>query len=398
MNNALTVKINENLYYIGVNDRITRLFENMWPLPDGVAYNSFILTGEKNILMDTVKITQVDKFLEKMDEILNGGKIDYVVINHMEPDHSSALPTIIDLYPEVQIIGNKKTADFLKNYYDIEDNLIIVSDGETLELGDKKLTFYTTPMVHWPESMVAYEEETKTLFSQDAFGGFGTLDGPIFDDEINWDYYLDETIRYYTNIVGKYSQQVQAALKKLSKLDIKVICPLHGPIWRSQPEKIIDLYDKLSKQETEDGVVIIYGSMYGNTEKMAETVARSLANEGIKNVRIHDVSKTDMSYLIANTWRYKGIILGSCTYNNSLFPFMGSLIAYLKQQKMKNHVLGIFGSYSWSGGAVKELKAFAESTGFELLDTVVEAKGAAKDEDLDGLIQLGKEMAEALKK
>lgn len=398
MNNALTVKINENLYYIGVNDRITRLFENMWPLPDGVAYNSFILTGEKNILMDTVKITQVDKFLEKMDEILNGGKIDYVVINHMEPDHSSALPTIIDLYPEVQIIGNKKTADFLKNYYDIEDNLIIVSDGETLELGDKKLTFYTTPMVHWPESMVAYEEETKTLFSQDAFGGFGTLDGPIFDDEINWDYYLDETIRYYTNIVGKYSQQVQAALKKLSKLDIKVICPLHGPIWRSQPEKIIDLYDKLSKQETEDGVVIIYGSMYGNTEKMAETVARSLANEGIKNVRIHDVSKTDMSYLIANTWRYKGIILGSCTYNNSLFPFMGSLIAYLKQQKMKNHVLGIFGSYSWSGGAVKELKAFAESTGFELLDTVVEAKGAAKDDDLDGLIQLGKEMAEALKK
>ena len=272
MSNVLTVQINDHLHYIGVNDRATHLFEGMWPLPNVVAYNSYLMTGTKNILLDTVRFNCADDFMDKLREVLGeDGKVDYLVVNHMEPDHSSGMKMVLDVFPDVQIIGNKKTLSFLENYYGIVKNTIEVKEGETLELGNRKLTFYMTPMVHWPESMVCYEEETKVLFSQDAFGGFGTLDGSIFDNQINFDdYYYDETVRYYTNIVGKYSNQVQAALKKLGGLAIDMICPVHGPIWRENPGKIISLYDSLSRQETIDGVVIIYASMYGNTERMAE--------------------------------------------------------------------------------------------------------------------------------
>lgn len=399
MDNLLTLPINDHLHYIGVNDRQTHLFEGMWPLPDGVAYNSYLMTGTKNILLDTVKITYSDVFMEKLREALGeDGKIDYIVVNHMEPDHSSSIKTVLELFPDAKLIGNKKTISFLENYYGLVDNVIEVKDGETLELGNRKLTFYMTPMVHWPESMVCYEEETKILFSQDAFGGFGTLNGSIFDDQVNFDeYYYDETVRYYTNIVGKYANQVLNALKKLGGLDIQMICPVHGPIWRDNPGKIIDIYARLSRQETEDGVVIIYGSMYGNTEKMAEHVARSLAKEGVTNIRMHDVSKTPMSYLLADTWKYRGIILGSCTYNVKLFPPMAFLVHELKMQKLKNHTLGIFGSYSWSGGALKELREFAEGSGLDVCETQVEVNGAPTKEDLEGLAQLAKEMAKQLK-
>ena len=399
MSNVLTVQINDHLHYIGVNDRATQLFEGMWPLPNGVAYNSYLMTGTKNILLDTVRFNCADDFMDKLREVLGeDGKVDYLVVNHMEPDHSSGMKMVLDVFPDVQIIGNKKTLSFLENYYGIVKNTIEVKEGETLELGNRKLTFYMTPMVHWPESMVCYEEETKVLFSQDAFGGFGTLDGSIFDDQINFDdYYYDETVRYYTNIVGKYSNQVQAALKKLSGLAIDMICPVHGPIWRENPGKIISLYDSLSRQETIDGVVIIYASMYGNTERMAEQVARSLASEGVKNIRIRDISKTSLSYLLADTWKYRGIVLGSCTYNVHLYPLMSFLVHELKMQKMKNHILGIFGSYSWSGGALKELKEFAEGSGFDVCPTQIEVNGAPKQEDLEALNQLGKEMAEKLR-
>lgn len=399
MMNPLSVKIADHLHYIGVNDRYTHLFESMWPLPDGVAYNSYLLDGgTETCLLDCVKIPSVEVFLEKLEECLGERHLDYVVVNHMEPDHTSSLPTMIDLFPDITIIGNKKTADFLENFYGITENIRIVEEGEKVEIGNTSLTFYMTPMVHWPESMVCFEESTGILFSQDAFGGFGTLDGAIFDDEINFDFYLDETIRYYTNIVGKYSVQVQRALKKLEGLDIKMICPDHGPIWRHEPQRIVELYAKLANQETEDGVVICYGSMYGNTEKMAEIIARSLAQNGVKNIRIRDISKTPLSYLIADTWKYRGIILGCPTYNVGLFPPMETLVRTLEKQKMKNHVLGLFGNYAWGGGAMKELVAFSEKSGFEVLETKPEAKGMAKEEDMAACVKLGEEMAEALKR
>lgn len=399
MANTRSVKINDHLYYIGVNDRYTHLFESMWPLPDGISYNSYLLDGgTKTCLIDCVRVDSVNQFMRKLDEVLMGRPLDYVVVNHMEPDHTSSLRTIRDLFPDIKIITSKKAVPFLENYYNINENLIIVEDGEKVEIGSTALTFYTTPMVHWPESQVCFEESTGTLFSQDAFGGFGTLDGPIFDDQINWDFYIDETIRYYTNIVGKYSVQVQRALAKLGSLDIKMICPDHGPVWRENPGKIIELYDKLSKHETEDGVVIVYGSMYGNTEMLAEAIARGLASEGVRNIRIRDVSKTHLSYLISDTWNYKGIILGAPTYNVGLFPPMANLVETLKKQKMKNHVLGTFTNYSWGGGAEKEFAKFAESSGWEVLPTSVDVMGAPTQTDLDKCAQLGKEMAQALKK
>lgn len=398
MKNPLTVKINDHLTYIGVNDRYTHLFEGMWPLPDGVSYNSYLLDGGDEVcLLDCVKIPSIDEFLSNIRAVLGDRDLDYVVVNHMEPDHTSSLPVLVERFPNIKIIGNKKTKEFLNNYYDLTENIIVVKDGEEVKIGNTSLTFYTTPMVHWPESMVAYEKSEGILFSQDAFGGYGTLDGPIFDDEINFDFYKDEIIRYYTNIVGKYSVQVVRALDKLKDLDIKMICPDHGMVWRKNPSVIVDLYAKLSKQETENGVLLVYGSMYGHTEKMAEMVARSMADEGISNIRIRNVSEYPLSNLIAEAWRYRGIILGCPTYNVGLFPPMHHLVWDLGKQKMKNHTFGYFSSYSWGGGAEKEFAAFAEKSKWEVLETKPNVKGALKEEDIEDCIQLGKEMAAALK-
>ena len=246
--------------------------------------------------------------------------------------------------------------------------------------------------------MVSYEPNDKILFSQDIFGGFGALNGTIFDDEMNFDFFQDEMRRYYSNIVGKYSKQAAKALEKVRNLDIKVICPVHGIVWRTNPERIIEEYVKYANQINEEGVVVVYGSMYGNTEKMADILARFLAEEGIKNVKIFDVSKTHDSYILSEIWKYKGVILGSCTYNNSVYPNMNQLLYTLKMNKINNHILGIFGSYGWSGGAVKELSEFASEGGnFEVLPTIVETKGTAKDEDIEALRQLAKEMAQALR-
>lgn len=400
----LSVEIDKNWHYIGVNDRDTRLFENMWPLENGVSYNSYLYTGEKTALLDTVKINKSGLFVEKLEAALNGRPIDYLIVHHMEPDHSGSITSVLDLYPDIKLVGNKKTREFLENYYQLEGyngfsyekNFVEVGDGDKLSLGDTELTFYLTPMVHWPESMVSFEESTGRLFSQDAFGAFGSLSGAIFDDEINWEFYLDDTIRYYTNIIGKFSTLVKNALKKLSPLDIKMICPVHGPVWRTNPSRIFDLYQKLSDQKTEEGVAIIYGSMYGNTEKMAETIARTLAVRGIKNVRIFDVSKTHLSYLLADMWRYEGLVLGSCTYNNALFPPMENLVRTLVNQKMKNHTLGVFGSYSWGGGALKELQEFANKSGYDLVESTVEVKGTPNKEDFEKGVALGNEMADKI--
>ena len=284
-----------------------------------------------------------------------------------------------------------------ENFYEIDENILVVKEGDQLDLGNLKLTFYMTPMVHWPESMVSFEETSGTLFSQDAFGGFGALNGAIFDDQINWEFYADETARYFSNIIGKFSKMVQNALKKLSKLDIKMVCSVHGPVWRENPNFILDLYDKLSSYQTEEGVVIAYGSMYGNTAQMADYVANQLAKEGIKNIKVYDVSKTHHSYILTDIWKYKAVVLGSCTYNNSLFPNMAHLVDLLKENNIENHILGVFGSYSWSGGALTKLKEFGENSKFDMIEKTVETKSSPKEEDFKALKEFSIELANKIK-
>jgi len=324
---SLGIKITDGIHWIGVNDFETHLFEALWPLPKGVSYNAYMIVDEKVVLIDTVKGPYFSTYLDKLKSLLPVGKtVDYLVVNHMEPDHSGSIKVLREAFPEVKIIGNQKTADMLGAFYGLTDNLVVVRDGEELSLGEKRLVFYMTPMVHWPETMMTYEKSTGVIFSGDAFGGFGALNGGIFDDEVDVDYYEDEVLRYFSNIVGRYSAMVQKAFEKLKGVDIKIICATHGPVWRNDPAHIINLYDRWSKQQTEEGVVLVYGSMYGNTQKMMEAVAAGLVKGGVEKIRVHNISTSHLSFIIRDIWRFKGLVLGSCTYNMELFPPMKQLV------------------------------------------------------------------------
>lgn len=390
------IKLAENIFYLGVNDRRTHLFENLWPIPNGVSYNSYLIVDEKIALIDTVERTFIDDYLDQIEVLTDGRKVDYLVINHMEPDHSGALKAVVAKYPEITLVGNKKTFDMVANYYKITDNTLEVYDDSELPLGKHRLTFATIPMVHWPETMVTLEMTDKILFSGDAFGSFGTLDGGIFDDEINLDNYQEELMRYFTNIVGKYCPHTQRALKKVQTLDVKMIAATHGPIWRSNLNYILDRYEKWSTYTTDPGAVIVYGSMYGNTAKMADVIARQLAVRGIKNIRVYDASKTHASYIISDIFKYKAFIVGSAAYNNELFPSVENLVTKIEHYGIKNHLLGIFGSFGWNGGGVKNLQKFAENIKWELAYQPVEEKGTLKADKFQQCIDLANAVADKL--
>ena len=394
MNNPISIA--EQVYWIGVNDRETALFENLWPLDKGVAYNSYLIVDKKVTLLDTVKINKMELYFEKVRQVLGDREADYLIINHMEPDHSGAIKEAIHYFPNIQIVGNRKTLEMLQNFYGIDHPFYCVGDGDILDLGERKLQFHLTPMVHWPETMMTYDQRDGILFSMDAFGGFGSLDGGIFDDEVNLEFYEDEIRRYFSNIVGKYSGMVQKALKKLQGLDVRIVAPTHGPVWRENPKHIISLYDGWSRYEAEKGVVIVYGSMYGNTAKMAEYIARRLSENGITNIRLFDSSKTHVSYIISEIWRFKGVILGSCAYNTGLFPTMETVINKIENSALKNRILGIFGNYSWSGGGVINLEAFSERIKWEKVGESVEAKSSPKEEDFKKCDLMAREMAARL--
>ncbi len=394
------IPIEDDLYYIGVNDRTKNLFENLWPLPKGVSYNSYLLVDEKTALFDTVDVCYSDIFFHKLEIALNGKSLDYVIINHMEPDHSGSLGLLRNRFPNVQIVGNKRTAEMVQGFYGISDGVKIIEDGEELSLGSKhKLIFNLTPMVHWPETMMTYDTYHKIIFSGDAFGTFGTLDGGITDAQLHPERYYDEMVRYYSNVVGKFGSPVQKALEKLNTLEIKYICSTHGPIWTldEQIKKVISIYDKLSRYEGDEGVVIAYGSMYGNTEQMAETVAYELAQQGIKEVILHNVSKRSHSYIIRDIFKYKGLIIGSPTYNNKLFPEVEYLISKIEGRDMKNRYFGYFGSFTWAGAAVKRLAQFASDSKFEVIGSPVEMKQAMNLNTYEDCVSLGKAMADRLK-
>lgn len=390
-------KIAEEIFYVGVNDRQKDKFENMLPLPYGVSYNSYLIVDEKVALIDTVEISFGDVFIDKIQSQLNGRTIDYLIINHMEPDHSGSISIIRKYFPEVTLVGNKKTLEMVNGYYGIDDNTLEISDGETLSLGRHNLTFYLTPMVHWPETMMTFDETEKVLFSGDAFGCFGTLDGGILDSEINLDKYWDEMYRYYANIVGKYGAPVQKALQKLTPVDIQIICSTHGPIWKEYASKTVDIYDQLSRYEGKDGVVIVYGSMYGNTERMAESVAQGLVMNGIQTVVMHNVSKSDPSVILRDIFKYKGLVIGSPTYCNDLHPEIHSLLTKIELRQVKKRDYGFFGSYSWAGISNKKLAEFGEKMKWRVIDDSVEEKMGLKEDKYLQCVQLGKNLADLLR-
>ncbi len=391
------VSVSDSIYWIGVNDRETPRFENYWPLTHGIAYNSYLINDEKVAILDTVKFNKTEEYLEKIKDVIGDKKVDYLVIHHMEPDHSSSISSVIAQYPDCKIVGNKKTFGFLEGFYNLTDNLIEVGEGDELDLGKHKLKFYMTPMLHWPESMMSHEQTDGILFTMDAFGAFGALSGCVFDDELYIEKNEDEMRRYYTNVVGKYSPIIQRTLKKLSALDVKIIAPAHGPIWRSNPARVWSLYDKWSRYEAEEGVVIAYGSMYGNTAKMADFLARTLAKEGIKNVCVYDSAKTHISHILSSMWKYKGVFLGSSAYNTLAFPPMENLMNGVEHANLKNRYVGVFGNMSWSGGGVKAIDAFVEKIKWEKVYDSIEAQYSPKEEQFNQLTQMAKAMASKLR-
>lgn len=390
------INVTEKIYYLGVNDRRKHLFENIWPLPRGVSYNSYLVCDEKTALLDTVEMCQGCDFVSWIDSLLEGRALDYLVINHMEPDHTGEIESIVRHFPDVKIVGNAKTFKVLEAYFGITTNLVEVKEGDSIDLGYHNLSFTMTPWLHWPETMMTYDTKQGVLFSGDAFGSFGTLDGGIFDDEIDTAHFEDEMLRYYSNIVGKYSSMVQKTFAKLKDLNITAICPLHGPVWRSNPSEVINLYDRWSRHEGQDGVVIAYASMYGNTARIADYIARKLAEAGVKKIRVYDVSKTHMSFIIRDMWKYKGIILGSCAYNTEMFPLMESLTREVEHLGMKNKILGIFGSYSWNGGGVKKLCEFAERINWERAAEPCDIHGRPTAEKIAACDDIAKSMSEKI--
>ena len=392
------VEINKNLFYVGVNDRSKELFENLWPLPKGVSYNSYLIRDEKVALIDTVDIAFTDVFLKKLDVLLGDKPIDYLVINHMEPDHSGALLFLLNKYPNIQLIGNARTADMLQGFYDIAKNITIVKDGEELSLGNNTLKFFLTPMVHWPETMMTYVNETKTVFAGDAFGTFGTLDGGVTDAQLNPAFYWDEMVRYYSNIVGKYGSPVQKALRKLAGVAIETICPTHGPVWTEPAniERVIALYDKLSKYEADKGLVIAYGSMYGNTEQLAEAIASEAAACGVKNIVMHNLSKSHLSYVIQDVFKYKALIIGSPTYDSKLYPAVQNLVNTLENKNLKDRYFGYFGGHSWAGTSLRLLGEFADKMQFEIVCGAVDMKQSLNQDVYDKAMTLGSNMAKKI--
>lgn len=354
-------KVTEDLYWVGGNDRRLELFENIHPISRGISYNSYLLLDEKTVLFDTVDWSVSRQFFENIEYVLNGRKLDYLVINHVEPDHGAAIEEILLRYPEVIVISTEKAYMIMNQFkFPVNDNAITVKEGDTMCFGKHTVTFVAAPMVHWPEVMVTFDMTNGVLFSADAFGSFGSLDGKLFNDEVNFDRdWIDDARRYYTNILGKYGPQVQKLLKKAAAIDIKIICPLHGPVWRSDLGYFLDKYDKWSRYEPEEkGVMIAYASMYGNTENAANVIATRLVEKGVKNVVVYDVSKTHVSQLISETCRLSHLVLASVTYNLGIFPVMHNFIMDMKALNLQKRTVAVIENGSWApqaGSKITEL-------------------------------------------
>lgn len=392
-------KVTEDLYWVGGNDRQIELFENIFPLAKGVSYNSYLLLDEQTVLFDTADYAIGKQFIENVMSVLNGRNLDYIVVNHMEPDHCSLIGELLLHYPDVKIIGNAKTFPMIEQFFsfDLTGKTLTVKEGDTFCSGKHTFRFIMSPMVHWPEAMMTYDEKDKVLFSADAFGAFNALNGNLFNDELDFNReWLDEARRYYTNIVGKYGPQVQNVLKKASSLDIQMICPLHGPVWRSNLNFIIEKYNLWSRYEPEEkGVMIAYASMYGNTENMAEILAVMLAEAGVKNIHMHNISKTHVSELISDSFKYSHIVLASPTYNNGIYPLMDNYLEDMKALSLQNRTIAVLGNGSWAPQATKLISAkIKEMKNMRLLEASVTIKSSLKEAQLEELNSLSRQIAE----
>ena len=388
----ITVKI----HYVGVNDRNKHRIEALWPLPYGVSYNSYLIDDDIVALVDTVDACYFGTYINKIKSIIGDRPIQYLIINHMEPDHSGSINMIRQHYPDIVIVGNKQTFSMIEGYYGVVKEQYTVKDGDFLALGKHMLRFYLTPMVHWPETMMTFDETDGVLFSGDAFGCFGTLDGGFIDRRINLDKYWEEMIRYYANIVGKYGSPVQKALQKLGGLPIKTICSTHGPVWTEEIPRVVSIYDRLSRYEAEEGVVIAYGSMYGNTEQMAEAIASELSAQGIKNIVMHNVSKSHPSYILKDIFKYKGLIVGSPTYSNQIFPEVEALLGKILLREVKNRFFTYFGSFTWAGQAIKQIALLTQGLQWESVTTPIEMKQGDIPSVEEECRTLGRKMAQLL--
>lgn len=394
-------QITDDLYWVGGNDRRLALFENVYPIPEGVSYNSYVLLDEKTVLLDTADSAIMELFTENVKAALNGRTLDYIIVNHMEPDHSASLQRIADLYPEARIVTSARAKTMIQQYFDFDMSRVdTVGEGDTLTTGRHTLTFVAAQMVHWPEVIFTFDTTDGTLFSADAFGTFGALDGNLFADEVNFETeWLPSARRYYTNIVGKYGPQVQKVLAKAGGLDIRRICPLHGPVWRENIGWFIDKYAHWSSYEPEEKAVVIYvGSIYGHTQNAADVVASAIADEGVRNVKVYDISVTDASYLVAEAFRASHLIFASATYNNEIFTNMEHFLFELKEHALRSRTAAVIENGTWAPQAGKKITAMLEEMkDMTVLEPQVTIRSAAKESQRADLVALAKAVAASVK-
>ena len=405
-------KVTDDLYWIGGSDRRLALFENVYPIPRGVSYNSYVLLDEKTVLLDTVDASISGLFFENLEYVLNGRTLDYLIVNHMEPDHCAIIGDVVRRYPDVKLVCNAKTVPMLKQFFDfpVEDRTVIVKEMDTLCTGKHTFAFVMAPMVHWPEvmvtydstdkAMVSYDTVDKILFSADGFGTFGAINGNLFADEVNFERdWLDDARRYFINIVGKYGVQVQNLLKKAATLEIKMICPLHGPIWRENLGWFIEKYDTWSSYKPEDqAVMIAYASIYGNTENAADILASKLADKGVKNIAMYDVSVTDPSVIVSEAFRCSHLVFAAPSYNGGIFTKMETVLSELKAHSLQNRTVAIMENGTWAPVAGKQMREiFANMKNIELLEEGVTIRSAVKEAQEASLEALAEKIASSLK-
>lgn len=396
-----TRKLTDAITWVGGSDRRLALFENLFPIPRGVAYNSYLITDEKTALMDTVDRSISRQFLENVTHGLGGRGLDYLVVDHMEPDHCANIEELMLRFPSMKLVGNEKTFALIRQFYGLplEGRCIVVKDGDALALGRHTLRFFFTPMVHWPEVMMAYEESERILFSADAFGSFGALNGNLFEDELDFERdWLADARRYYGNIVGKYGPQVAAALNRLAPLDIRMLCPLHGPVWRRGLQRLLGYYGRWCRYEPDErAVAVFYGSMYGGTENAAEVLANGLAQAGVKNIALYDVSSTHVSVLIGEIFRCSHLVLAAPTYNNGVYPAMLSLLHDMKALNLQNRTVGLVQNGSWAPASGRQMQALVgEMKEMRVLQPVVTLRSALDEASMAQLMALKDALAAQL--
>ena len=371
------MEITKDIRYVGVDDHDIDLFEGQYDVSEnGMAYNSYVILGEKIAVADSVDGGFVDEWLGNLEAALDGRTPDYLVIHHMEPDHSAGIAAFMERYPQAQIVASMGAFRMMVNYFgtDFPERKMVVKDGDVLDLGGLTLAFCMIPMVHWPETMATWCAEERTIFSGDAFGTFGALNGDVTDEQLDVEPFWEEMRRYYACIVGKYGQPVQRALAKVAPLDIAMICSTHGPVWRREIARVVELYDKVSRYEGEPGAVIAYGSMYGNTEQMAETVARGLAAAGVRPIVVYNLSTADVSQVLRDIFRYDTLVVGSPTYNGQLYPPVDALLRKIAERCIPHRRFACFGSFTWAGAAVRRMTEFAEGMKWPVVGAPVELK------------------------